>query len=78
MLTQADIDREREESRRKAELDYTSGLKHAYRKGHCIGRIQSYEELLKRPETPTEQLDKLSLKELERLADELQLQVLQR
>ena len=46
--------------------------------GEIIGRIHVYEELLKRQDTPTEQLLSLSLDELKRMADELQKEVSQR
>jgi hypothetical protein len=39
--------------------------------GELIGRIHLCERLLKRPETPTEQLVALSLEELTRRAEEL-------
>ncbi len=80
MLTQTDEERERYEARRKAQLDYNTGLKVARMEGReegrmegeQIGRIHAYERLLGRPETPTEQLNGLSLEELTRRADELQ------
>jgi len=51
-----------------AQLAYEEG----YRIGFEIGRIESYEERLGRPATPIEELDKLSLEELYRMADELE------
>jgi len=90
MLSQTDIERERYESRRKAQLDYNSGLKGArlegkaeglsegLTKGNKIGAIQLCERLLRRSETPTEQLQSLSLDELTKLADDLQNQISQR
>lgn len=83
MLSQTNIERERYESRRKAQMDYDSGLKGARLEGEAegeargkaegkIGTIQFCERLLKRPVTPTEQLQSLSLDELTKLADELQ------
>jgi len=84
MLTQTDLERERYESRRKAQLDYNTGLKVARMEGHEQGRIEEnikfihlFERQLKRPETPTEQLARLPLEQLSRLADELQNQVFQ-
>ncbi len=84
MLTQSDLERERYEARRKAQLDYNTGLKVArlegreegLTKGEKIGMIHLCERLLKRPPTPTEQLAGLALDELTRLADELQAQLL--
>ena len=92
MLKQSDLERQRYEARRKFQLDYTSGLNDAHRrglaegcaegqmegisKGEKIGRIHLCELLLKRPETPAEQLYQLSLEELTRLADDLQEQIL--
>ena len=76
MLTQTDIERERYEARRKAQLDYNSGIKAARTEGQRIGEIHLCERLLKRAETPLEQLQSLSPEELTRLAEELQTQVL--
>jgi predicted transposase/invertase (TIGR01784 family) len=92
MLSQTDVERERYDARRKAQLDYNSGLKGArlegkeegmaegkaegLAKGNKVGVIQFCERLLQRPETPTEQLQSLSLDELTKLADDLQNQVL--
>jgi predicted transposase/invertase (TIGR01784 family) len=87
MLSQTDIERERYDARRKAQLDYNSGLKGARLEGLAegeakgltkgkIGVIQFCERLLRCSETPTEQLQSLSLDELTKLADDLQNQVL--
>jgi flagellar biosynthesis/type III secretory pathway protein FliH len=100
MLSQTDIERERYESRRKAQLDYNSGLKGARLEGEAegearglargkaegltegltrgkkIGAIHFCQRLLQCSETPTEQLQSLSLDELTKLADDLQNQVL--
>jgi hypothetical protein len=84
MLSQTDLERERYEARRKAQLDYNTGLKVARMegreegllegrmKGEQIGRIHTLERLLHRPETPTEQLLALSPEDMTRRADELQ------
>jgi hypothetical protein len=72
VLSQTDLERERYEAWRKAQLDYNTGLKVARMEGELIGRIHLCEQLLQRPETPTEQLLLLSLEELARVADELQ------
>ncbi|MBI3822180.1 MAG: PD-(D/E)XK nuclease family transposase [Planctomycetes bacterium] len=81
MLKQTDLECEKYESRRKAQLDYNTGLKVARMEGHEEGReegvargkkigiIQMCERVLNRSETPT---DQMSLDELTRLADELQ------
>jgi len=80
MLTQTDLERERYEARRKAQLDINTGLKVARlegrEEGEKIGMIHLCERLLQRPQTPTEQLAELSLEDLTRLADDLQAQVL--
>lgn len=76
MLTQTDLERERYESRRKAQLDHNTYMKVARLEGEKIGIIHHCERLLNRPETPSEQLVGLSLEELTRLADELHGQVL--
>jgi hypothetical protein len=91
-LAQTDAERERYEARRKAQLDYNTGLKVARMEGReegrqegrsegraegeIIGRIHLCERLLKRPVTATEQLLSRSLEELTQLADDLQGQVL--
>ncbi len=92
MLTQTDIERERYEARRKAQLDYNTGMKAARMEGETegeikglvkgraegerIGEIHLCERLLQRSETPSEQLQLLSLEELTRLAEEIQAEVL--
>jgi predicted transposase/invertase (TIGR01784 family) len=81
-LSQTDQERERYEARRKAQLDYNTGLKvsrmegqtEGLMKGEPIGVIHLLERWLNRPETPTEQLASLSLEELTRLAASLQVQ----
>jgi hypothetical protein len=83
MLAQTDLERERYEARRKAQLDYNTAVKVARMEGSEEGvakgqihLIHFCERLLHRPETPTEQLTALSLEDLTRLADELQAQVI--
>src|SRR2546423_8269171 len=84
MLTQTDLERERYEARRKAQLDQNTlvkvarleGREEGRTEGEHIGVIHLCEHLLKRPETPAEKLGALSLDELAHLAEELQGQVL--
>ncbi len=91
VLTQSDLERERYESRRKAQLDHNAylrdlkdarlearqqGRQEGLQQGEKIGLIQFCERLLGRSETPVEQLTVLSLDDLTRLADELQGQAL--
>ena len=78
MLTQADLERERYEARRKAQLDENTLVGFAHREGLEKGQklgivwaIHGYERLLKRPETPTAELTALSVEDLTRLAEEL-------
>jgi predicted transposase/invertase (TIGR01784 family) len=94
MLTQDELERERYESRLKAQLDYQTGLSAARldgieeghrvgreegrEEGHKIGTIHVYQRLLNRPETPTRELAALPLHELTRLEEELQQQVTNR
>jgi hypothetical protein len=86
MLSQTDVERDRYEARRKAQLDYNSDMKAARLDGKAeglaeskfIGVIQFCERLLQCPETPMERLQALSLEELTRLAGELQTQLLSR
>src|SRR5438128_2157536 len=83
MLTQTDVERERYEARRKAQLDYNTGLKEAREEGRAEGRaegekigiIHAFERLLNRLETPSEELARLSPDDLARLADELKAQL---
>jgi hypothetical protein len=80
VLAQTDLERERYEARRKAQLDYNTGLKVARMEGweegrshgEKIGRINLCERLLDRPETSAEQLGRLTLEELSRLLEQLQ------
>jgi hypothetical protein len=83
VLTQTDFDRERYESRRKAQLAYNTGLNIAREEGReegekcgVIRTIHFCEQLLRRTETATSQLLGLKLAELSRLADELQAEAL--
>jgi uncharacterized protein with von Willebrand factor type A (vWA) domain len=83
MLTQTDLERERYEARRKAQLDENTLVGFAHRegleKGEKIGivwAIHRCERSLKRPETPMEELTALSLEDLTRLAEELHAQAL--
>jgi hypothetical protein len=84
MLTQTEIERERYESRQKAQLDHFSFMNAARRQGEEIGQqigqqigaIHAFEQVLQRPETPEEQLLALSLETLKGLAAELKQQVL--
>jgi len=79
MLAQTDQERERYESRRKAQLDYNTGLKVARLEGMTegklegeISKIQLCERLLKRPESPAEKLAALSLPELVQITRRLE------
>ena len=79
MLTQTDLERERYEARRKAQLDHSTLVKVARQEGERTGIIQMIqfcERLLNRPETATENLAALSNEALTSLAEELQGQVL--
>jgi len=74
VLTQSDIERERYESRLKKQLDERSALSGATEKGVLIGRIQTFEELLKRSPTAIEQLMTMRLPKLREMVDDLQKQ----
>jgi predicted transposase/invertase (TIGR01784 family) len=84
MLAQNDVERERYEARRKAQLDFNTAVKAARMEGRTegraegemIGRIHLCEQLLQRPLTPTEQLAGRSLEDLIQLVNTLQAQVL--
>jgi hypothetical protein len=74
MLTQSDLERERYEARRKAQLDHNSMINVAIRKGRYekkVSLIHSYERKLNRPETPAERLASRPLEELAQLAEDL-------
>ena len=83
MLTQSDIERERYESRRKAQMDHISAINAARlqgelagrEKGELIGAIHLCQSLLNQPITPKEKLLALSLEELSSLASDLREQV---
>ena len=49
MLTQTDLERERYETRRKAQLDYNTGIKVARMEGRAEALIHLCERLLQRP-----------------------------
>jgi predicted transposase/invertase (TIGR01784 family) len=80
MVTQSEIERERYEARRKAQLDHNTVVNVARREGRAegekIGRIQLCERLLNLPQTPDEQLARLTLGELTRLASDLEAQLM--
>jgi predicted transposase/invertase (TIGR01784 family) len=86
MLAQNDLERERYEARRKAQLDYDTGLKAARLEGREEGRVEGLavgeigkihlcQRLLNRTLTPISELTALPLEQLTRLADDLQAQL---
>jgi predicted transposase/invertase (TIGR01784 family) len=83
MLSQTETERERYEARRKAQLDYNTGMKVArleglgegLTKGEHIGFIHLCEQLLGKPNSPTEQLAELTVEELAHLAGQLRAQL---
>ena len=89
MLAHTEIERERYESRRKAQMDYTSGLNAAREEGREDGRneqrragmiqvIQLCERTLSLPDSLPEQLSSMPMDLLARRAAELQTSMLQR
>jgi hypothetical protein len=79
VLAQTDVERERYEARRKAQLDYNTGMKVAHMDGRVertIPEIHFCEQLLNRPETPAADLARMHVEELIRLADDLRALVL--
>jgi len=78
MLTETDIERERYEARRKAQLDYTSGMNFARQQGQMIRAIHAYEHMLQLPETSEEQLLALSREDLMGRAENLKKQAMNR
>jgi predicted transposase/invertase (TIGR01784 family) len=83
MLTQSDLERERYESRLKAQRDHYSFLKYAREEGlregreegEILGRIHLCQRLLKAPLTPREELLVLSLDELRAKAEAMEQQL---
>ena len=85
MLTQTDQERERYEARRKAQLDYHTGIKVARMEGRQeglvegkIGTIHLCERLLDRPETSADKLASLPVEDLDQLISNLQSELLKR
>jgi hypothetical protein len=87
MLGQTEMERERYEARRKAQLDYNTGMTVARMEGRVEGEVAGQargiitmihvsERLLNRPQTPAEQLAALALEDLTRMAEELQTHLL--
>jgi predicted transposase/invertase (TIGR01784 family) len=81
MLTQTDLERERYEARRKAQLDENTLVRFARDEGEkaaIVPVIHFCERLLKQLETPVEILAARNLEDLRCLAQELQAQALKR
>ncbi len=83
MLAQNDQEREMYEARRKMQLDINTGMRMAILAGEAKGAVKGLqknihlcERLLRRPQTPADQLAAMSLDDLTRLANELEEQVL--
>ncbi len=82
MLTQDEIERERHESRVKAQRDERSRLLYAEDVGYALGRAEALlrqirlcQRLLQRPLSPAEELIRL-VAELERLVTQMEKEVL--
>ena len=83
MMAQSEIERERYEARRKAQMDHDWIIKSSkaesraegLAQGEKIGAIHVYERLLNKSETPREQLQSITLEELTRMADALRMQI---
>jgi predicted transposase/invertase (TIGR01784 family) len=82
MLTQTDLERERYEARRKAQLDHDSMINAARREGQQEGRqeglkeaqivyIETFERMLGRAETPAAELRARAVEELAQIAEDL-------
>ena len=80
MLSEDDLEWARNEDRWKAQMDHNSFMNALRRArfgydfviGEQIGRIHTCEYVLQRPETPREELRKMSLEDLIRRGDELE------
>ncbi len=71
MLDKIEMDCERYEARLKGLRDRSSSLFGAREMGKFMGRIHICQLILMQPQTPEEELEKLSLEELSRLAYQL-------
>ena len=81
MLTQDEIERERYDARFKALSDHATYMKEAREEGLRSGKfetINTLEQLLHRPETPAEVMQKLTLGELSNLVTDLKRQLAER
>jgi predicted transposase/invertase (TIGR01784 family) len=78
MMTQSELERERYESRLKMQRDIYTALAEARNEGRLEGRIERVhllQRLLRRAQTPLEQLRAQPLADLERLANQLEAEV---
>ncbi len=74
MLAQTNEERERYENRRKAQLDYNTAMKWARIEGRIeekINTIHQLEDVLHRPATATEELERRTIEELSQLMNQL-------
>jgi predicted transposase/invertase (TIGR01784 family) len=82
VLTQSEIERERYEARLKGMRDQSASLfgerREGRKEGALMGRIQAYQNLLKQPETPIEELETKSREDLELQLKQLETQISQR
>ena len=75
MLSKNDVERERYQARLKWERDQTAFVDEAEEKGEWIGRVRAFQQMLKIPVTPREQLRSLRLEDLQRKAKTLEEQI---
>ena len=78
-MTQSELERERYESRLKWQRDLATGFKEAEQRGERKGRLLALvhgihlcQRLLRRPQTPADQLQSLPIEDLQRLNKELE------
>jgi len=71
VLTQNELERERYLTRVKLQRDELSRLHSAREEGQLVGAIQAYQDLLHRPLTTAEELLRMPLEQLHRLAQDL-------
>jgi predicted transposase/invertase (TIGR01784 family) len=77
-MTQSELERERYESRLKAQRDFSTALREARTEGLAAGLIRQIhfcQRLLRRPMTAMEELQALPLTELERLVQNLEVEL---
>lgn len=72
MFAQSDVEKQRYHDRIKAERDQRSFLREAREEGELMGRIRVFQSLLNQTITASDELAKLTIAELQTMADSLE------